>query len=106
MTIAEKSVVADALKRVRKNMQQEATQEFIRRYGHQLLPLLVLIVLVGEGYLTVFKFLQPVVGDCHPVGITTQVIEDSIRATEWRLGIDHPVTVLQGCHIAGKALRI
>jgi hypothetical protein len=46
------------------------------------------IVLVGEGYLAVFKFLQPVVGDGHPVGITTQVIEDSVRATEWRLGID------------------
>jgi hypothetical protein len=30
MTIAEKAVVADALKRVRKNMQQEAPQEFVR----------------------------------------------------------------------------
>ncbi len=79
MTIAEKAVMADALKRVRKNMQQEAAQEFVRRYGHRLLPLFVLIVLVGEGYLTVFPFLQAVVGDSHPVGITAQIIEDSVR---------------------------
>ena len=76
-------------------MQQEAPQEFVRRYGHYLLPLLMFIVLVGEGYVTVFPVLQPVIGDGHPMGVTTQIIEDLVRATEWRLGVDDPVTIPQ-----------
>src|SRR5215469_4247666 len=70
------------------------------------ITLLMSIVLVGEGYLTVFQFLQPMIGNRHSVGITTEVIEDAVRATEWRFGIDHPVGVVERRQIAGKALGI
>src|SRR5215471_7283802 len=64
------------------------------------------IVLIGEGYVTVFQFLQPMIGNRHSVGVTTEVIEDAVRATEWRFGIDHPVVVVQRRQIARKAVGI
>jgi hypothetical protein len=43
VAVSEETVVADALKRVRENMQQEAPQELIGRQGHHFLLVLVLI---------------------------------------------------------------
>ena len=70
------------------------------------MPLLVFIVLVGEADLSVFEFFQPVVGDGDTMGIAAQIIEDPIRAAEWRLGVDHPFTVMERRQIPGEAFGI
>jgi hypothetical protein len=82
VAVAEKTIVADALKRVRENMQEEAPQELVSRHGHHLVPLLVFIVLVGEADLPVLELFQSVVGDGDTMGIAAQIIEDPIRAAE------------------------
>ena len=87
-------------------MQQEAPQELVGGHGHQLVPLLVFIVLIGEGDLPVLEFFQPVVGDGDTMGIAAQVIEDSVRAAEWRLGVDHPFPVMERRQIAGETFGI
>ena len=106
VAVAEKAIVADALKRIRENMQQEAPQELVSRHGHHLVPLLVFVVLIGETDLPVLESFQPVVGDGDTMGIAAQVIEDSARAVEWRLGVDHPFTVMERRQLAGEAFGI
>jgi hypothetical protein len=34
---------------------------------------------------------QPVIADRHAVGVATEIPQDSGRAAEGRLGVDHPV---------------
>ena len=70
------------------------------------MPLLVFIVLVGEADLPVLEFFQPVVRDGDTMSIAAQIIEDAVRAAEWRLGIDHPFTVMERRQIPVEALGI
>ena len=58
VTIAEKPVVADALKAIWQDMHQEAPQELISGQRHQLLLVLMLVVLVGESDLCILQFFQ------------------------------------------------
>ncbi len=106
VTIAEKPVVADALKAIWQDMHQKAPQEFISGQGHPLLLVLMLVVLVGESDLCILQFFQTVVGDCDPMRVAAKVIQNSFRAAEWRFGIDDPFTVAERRQIAAEVLRI
>ena len=92
MPVAEEAVVTDALKRIRENMQQEAPQKLVCRQSHHLMPLLVFVVLVGEGDLSVVECLQPVVGDGDTMGIAVCQTAFSDRAgrtlARWRGGLE------------------
>ena len=53
MAIAEEPIIADAMKAFGQDEQQEAADELIGGYGHDLLPIVVAIVLPSEADLAV-----------------------------------------------------
>jgi len=74
--------MTDSLKTIREDVHQKPAQEFIRRQRHYFLPLLVLIVLVGESHLSVFQLDQPIVGNGDPMSIASQVIQNPFRTAD------------------------
>ena len=106
VAIGEKPVVADALKIIWKHMQQETPQELIGGQRHQLLLVLVLVILVDERDLCIPHFFQTVIGDCDPMRVAAQVIQNPFRAAERRFGIDNPFTVAERRQIADEVPRI
>ena len=106
MAVAEKAVVADALKTIRQNVKQEAPQELICRQARHLGPLRMFVVLVGEGNLPVVKRLQAVIGDGDPMGIAAQIVQNPAGAAEWPLGLDHPLHIVERRQIPGEIVGI
>ncbi len=52
--------------------------------------LAVLIVLVGEGDLSIFRLFQLVVGNGDPMRVAAQLIQYLFGTAKWRFGIDDP----------------
>src|ERR1700736_726219 len=98
--------MSDALEAVWKDMHQETSQEFVGGQCHHFLPLFVLIVLVSESDLSVFQFFQPVIGNCDPMRVAAQVVQNSFGTAERRLRIDDPVTVGERRQKASEASGI
>jgi hypothetical protein len=94
--VGQEAEVAHPLAAMRRDMQQQSSQEFHRldRAGAQAVA--ALVVLIAEGHLAVLQRHQPVVGDGHPTGIAGQVREHRLGLPEGFLGIDHPLRVTQG----------
>src|SRR5258707_11941263 len=90
MAIAEEAVIADAMKALGQDMQQEAADDLIRRDGHDLLPVVVPIVLPAEANRTVLDVEQAIVGDGDPVRIASDVLQDLLWSGEGWLGVHHP----------------
>jgi hypothetical protein len=74
VSVAEETIVANSLEALWEYMQQKPPQKLVGRQGHQLLPVLIFVVLVGERDLSVLQLLEPVVGDGHPMGVAAQII--------------------------------
>jgi len=105
VAVTEETVVADALKRVREDMQQEAPQELVGRQGHHFLLVLVFIVLVAEADLPVLQLSQPVIGDGDTMRVAGQIVQHAIGSAEGRLGVDHPFPAAERSQISGEAGR-
>ncbi len=88
----EQSVVPDAMKAERQDMQQEAAHELVGIERHDLLALraAAAVILVGEGHAGLIEGNQAAVRDRDPVRVAGQIGEHRFGAGEWRLGIDHP----------------
>ena len=63
MAVGQEPVVADAMESVRKNVQQEATDEFVGAQGHELGPFVVAIILPAEADLSLVQTHEAAVGD-------------------------------------------
>src|SRR5260370_23339910 len=88
--VGKKTEMANAYEAVRKQVQQEATEEFIECERH--LPLFVLVggvppakgdFLVGEGE-------QAVVGDGYAMSVAAQITKHILGASERWFGVNHP----------------
>ncbi len=96
VAIAEEAEITDAMKPMRQNVEEEATDEFLGRKRHGFLLTVVSIVLVSEANLTGFDVQQAVVRDGDAMGVAADVIEHLFGAGEGRLGIDNPLDYLRG----------
>lgn len=74
---------------IRQDVQQEAAEEFFGAEREQLL-LAVPIILPSESDLSVFEFEEPVIADCHAMGVATEIAQDLGRSAERPFGIDDP----------------
>jgi len=83
--------VADADEALGKQVQQEAAQELIERYGHQFLFMVVSGVSPTKGDLAVGQRDQAMVGDGHSVGVTAQILEHILGAAEGWFAVNDPV---------------
>jgi hypothetical protein len=83
--------VADADQAFRQDVDQEASEELIRRDRHDLLLAASCVVLPSVGDLIVLEADEAMVGDGDAVGVAGKIVENVFGSTEGRLGIDDPV---------------
>jgi hypothetical protein len=70
----------DADEPSRKNVEQVATQELVRRYRHDLLLVAVCVVSPAERDQAVVEGDEAMVGDGDAVGISGQVVQNLFRS--------------------------
>ena len=83
-------------------MEQEATQELVRRYRHDLLLVAVRVVSPSERNALIVAGDETMVRDGDAVGVSSQVAEDVFWAAEGWLGVDHPVSGEQSAQEAAE----
>ena len=83
-------VVLGALEPWRQHMQQEPADECFDAQRSGLLPIAVRAISIGKTDLPVLTRQQPVIRDRHAVRVASQVVQQFLRAGEWRLGIHDP----------------
>jgi hypothetical protein len=76
---------------IRKQVQQEATEEFIERESHPSLFIFMSGVTPTKGDFLVGEGDQSVIGDGYTMGVTTQITEHMLRASERWFRVDHPI---------------
>ena len=74
--------------------------------AHHLLARLVTVVLPAETDLTLRKVDQTIVGDGHPMRVTSEILEDVLGATQWWLGVNDPVGFPYRSQIPGKSAGV
>ena len=72
------------------HVEQEAADEFVGIEGHGLFSVLIFSVPVTEGDFSVVGRENSIIGECHAVGITAEVIQDMGGRSERFFGIDDP----------------
>lgn len=75
----------------RKDVQEEAPEEFTGFQGEELFPIAVCSVLVTEGHIPVTKGDKSPVRDRDPMGVLSQIIENLLRAGHGRLAENGPL---------------
>src|SRR5579884_420371 len=106
VSIAKESIVANAMEATGQNMEQKSADEFLRQEGHGFLLIVVTIVTPAEFYVAIFDIHEPMIGDGHTVGVTTDVIHDLLGTAERRFGVNNPFRSPRLSEITGKGLRI
>jgi hypothetical protein len=77
-------------------MQEKAPKKFDRVERHEALAIASLVILPPERHLTIITSEEPPIGDGHPMRVAGQVAQNPLWSGQWRLGIDHPLRLLQG----------
>jgi hypothetical protein len=102
MTIAEKTVVANAMKAVRQGVQQEAPDELVGRQGHYFALVVMPVIAPAETHLLSRRFDQTAVRDGDAVRVAPEIAQDRRGAGERALGIDDPLGAPQFAQASGK----
>ena len=84
-------------------MKQEPSDELVRLEGHGLLAVLVCIIPPQEGDLAVTDGEDTVIADGDAVGISAEVLKDTLDAIEGRLAIDDPLLMIE---LASESLQV
>lgn len=87
--------MADAVEAVRQRVKEKATDELGGVERHHFGDAIFAVILPGEADLAGFKREQPAVGDGDMMRVTAEIGERLARATERRLGVDHPIDAAQ-----------
>jgi len=88
--------VPHPLEATRQDMQEKAPEEFNRVERHEALAITSLVILPPEGHLAIGTGKEPPIRNGHAMCVAGQGAEDALRPGQWRLGIDHPLRLLQG----------
>ena len=85
--------MADAVKALRQDVEEEAPDELVGgdRHGALALGLAAAVVLVAEGDAGLVEGDQPAVRNGDPVGIARQICQDRLGPGKGRLCLDHPL---------------
>jgi len=79
------------MKAAEENMVQKPTDKLICIQGNAPLSVTDFIVFVSECNFSVFTRMYPLVGDCHPVRVIAQILNNALGAGKWFLAIDYLV---------------
>src|SRR3954453_14588103 len=102
MTIAEETVMADAMKAVRQGVQQETPNELIGHQGHHLALVVMPVIAPAEADLIARHIDQPAVRNGDAVGVATGVAQGRRGAAKGALGIGPPLRAPQFAEAAGE----
>lgn len=100
--------MADAVKTVWQDVQQEATDEFAAVERHQAVTLLAFtpIILPLEADATRFEGDEPAIGDGDAVSVARQIRQHLIRPGERALGVDHPIAAMERLQEGAKRIEV
>jgi hypothetical protein len=96
--VCEEASVADAVEAGRQDMDQEPANELVRGQAHDLhsIAALYAVILPSESHGVGIGTDEAVVGDRHPMGVSAEIGQHGLGATEGRFGIDHPSVLRSG----------
>ena len=89
--VGEESEVPNAHETFRKQVQQEAAQEFIDRKSHQLLFVVMSGIAPTKSDRLFGKRDQAMIRDGYAMGVAAQILQHICGATERWFGVDHPI---------------
>jgi hypothetical protein len=76
-------------------MKEEPSYELIGLESHDLFFITIGIVPPAEGDIAVLDFEDTIIADSDPVGISAQILKDTLSAVERRLAIDNPFFMVE-----------
>jgi hypothetical protein len=88
--------VPHPLEATRQDMQEKAQNEFDRIERHEALAIAALVILPPECHLAIVTGEEPPIRDGHPMCVAGQVAQNPLWPRQRRLGVDHPLRLLQG----------
>ena len=77
------------------DMKQEPSDELVGLEGHGLLTVLVCIIPPSEGNFALMDVEDAVIADRNPVGISAEVLKDTLDAIERGFAIDDPLFTIE-----------
>jgi hypothetical protein len=87
-------------------MKEEPSDELIGLESHGLLFITICIVPPAEGDITVMDFQDTIVTDSDPVGISAQILKDTLSAVKRWLAIDNPFFMVEPASEHFKSSRL
>jgi hypothetical protein len=94
-SVCKKPEVSDAHISMGQDMKKEPSDELISLESHGLLFITIGIVPPTEGDVAVLDVEDTVIADSDPVGISAQVLKDTLGAIKRRLAIDNPFFMVE-----------
>jgi len=86
-------------------MEQKAPEKLVGLQRHDLLPMPLATVAIGEADVAVTDIDQTVVGNGDAVRVTAEILQNLLGAGPRRLGIDDPLVSIELIKVGGEALR-
>jgi len=93
VSIAQESVIANAVESTGENVEEESPDELLRRESHDFLPIVVAVVAPVEFDLPVFDIHDPMIGNRDPVRVAADVVHHLLGSGKGRLGVDDPFRI-------------
>jgi hypothetical protein len=104
--VGEIAEVADADEAFGEQMQEKASQKLLVREVHAFTFVVVSRIPPTKSALPLRKRDKAMVGDGHAMGVTAQILEHMLGASEGWFAINHPVLSKQGSKPGSKDLRL
>ena len=95
VSVTQDPVVSDLHEPIGQDVQEEASNELRDIQAHQLDGIIILAVSISEAHVISFHRGQPLIGERHPVGVSTQVLDNRFSTCEWGLAVHHPLLVIE-----------
>ena len=88
-------IMANARKATRQHMEEKSADKFFDRHRPLLLLIPIPIIAPTKGDLVVFEVKNARIRNRYPMGIASEVGEDSTGIGEGRLAVDHPLLSIE-----------
>jgi hypothetical protein len=104
VSVTQEAVVPDLDKSLWQDVEEKAANELVRLQSHELDGIIVLAIPVLERDPAAFQGYQPVVGYGHPVGVSSQVVDNLLSAVEGGLAVHHPFLLIEAAQEGVKGM--
>jgi len=100
--------MADAMKPLWQNVEQEASDKLVGTESHCAVPSLPVaaVILVAEGHAALVERSEPAVRDGDAMGVAAEISEHCFWRVEGWLGVDEPVLSLERHQMRGEGLAV